>query len=90
MAYKYKALDLPYSEKSEFNTYRGNYDIAQQNIDFSGLENYIELLSEIHNKELTLNDYFFLRAKALLILGNIKEAFTSLFNKEMISSIVSL
>lgn len=42
MAYKYKALDLPYSEKSEFNTYRGNYDIAQQNIDFSGLEDYIE------------------------------------------------
>ena len=37
------------------------------------LENDIELLSEIHNKELTLNDYFFLRAKALLILGNIKE-----------------
>lgn len=42
MAYKYKALDLPYSEKSEFNTYRGNYDIAQQNIDFNGLEDYIE------------------------------------------------
>ena len=37
------------------------------------LESDIELLSEIHNKELTLNEYFFLRAKALLILGNIKE-----------------
>ena len=37
------------------------------------LETDIELLSEIHNKELTVNDYFFLRAKALLILGNIKE-----------------
>lgn len=42
MAYKYKALDLPYSEKSEFNTYRNNYDIAQQNIDFNSLENYVE------------------------------------------------
>jgi tetratricopeptide (TPR) repeat protein len=37
------------------------------------LESDIELLSEINNKELTLKDYFFLRAKSLLILGNIKE-----------------
>ena len=37
------------------------------------LENDIDLLSEINNNELTLNNYFFLRAKALLILGNIKE-----------------
>ena len=37
------------------------------------LESDIELLSEINNKELTLNDYLFLRAKSLLTLGNIKE-----------------
>jgi tetratricopeptide (TPR) repeat protein len=37
------------------------------------LETDIDLLSEINNNELTLNNYFFLRAKALLILGNIKE-----------------
>ncbi len=37
------------------------------------LEAGIELLSEINNKELNLNDYYFLRAKSLLILGNIKE-----------------
>ena len=37
------------------------------------LESDIELLSEINNKELTLNDYLFLRAKSLLLLGNIKE-----------------
>ena len=37
------------------------------------LESDIELLSEINNKELNLNDYYFLRAKSLLILGNIKE-----------------
>ena len=37
------------------------------------LETDINLLSEINNNELTLNNYFFLRAKALLILGNIKE-----------------
>ena len=37
------------------------------------LESDIELLSEINNKELTLNDYLFLRAKSLLTLGNLKE-----------------
>ena len=37
------------------------------------LETDIDLLSEINNNELTLNNYFFLRAKALLVLGNIKE-----------------
>jgi len=38
------------------------------------LESDIELLSEINNKELTINDFFFLRAKSLLLLGNIKES----------------
>ena len=37
------------------------------------LETDIELLSQINNNEITLNDYFFLRAKSFLILGNIKE-----------------
>ena len=37
------------------------------------LETDIDLLSEINNNELTLNNYFFLRAKALLVLGNIRE-----------------
>ena len=37
------------------------------------LESDIDLLSEINNGEMTLNNYFFLRAKSLLILGNTKE-----------------
>ena len=37
------------------------------------LETDLELLSHINNDELTLNDYFFLRAKSFLILGSIKE-----------------
>ena len=37
------------------------------------LETDIELLSTINNNGITLNDYFFLRAKSFLILGNIKE-----------------
>ena len=37
------------------------------------LESDLDLLSQINNNELTFNDYFFLRAKCLLILGNVKE-----------------
>ena len=37
------------------------------------LETDLELLSHINNNEITLNEYFFLRAKSFLILGNIKE-----------------
>ena len=37
------------------------------------LESDIDLLSEINNGEMSLNNYFFLRAKSLLILGNTKE-----------------
>ena len=37
------------------------------------LETDLDLLSYINNKELTLNDYLFLRAKCFLVLGNIKE-----------------
>ena len=37
------------------------------------LESDIDLLSEINNSEMSLNNYFFLRAKSLLILGNTKE-----------------
>ena len=37
------------------------------------LEADVDLLSYINNNDLTLNDYFFLRAKSFLILGNIKE-----------------
>jgi tetratricopeptide (TPR) repeat protein len=37
------------------------------------LESDIDLLSEINNGEMSLNNYFFLRAKSLLILGNAKE-----------------
>ena len=37
------------------------------------LETDVDLLSNINNNDLTLNDYFFLRAKSFLVLGNIKE-----------------
>ena len=37
------------------------------------LEADLELLTNINNNSLTINDYFFLRAKSLLILGNVKE-----------------
>jgi len=37
------------------------------------LETDIDLLSHINNNDLTLNEYFFLRAKCFLILGSIKD-----------------
>ena len=40
MAYKYKALDLPYSEQAEFNNYASNYNLPMQEIDFEGLADY--------------------------------------------------
>lgn len=40
MAYKYKALDLPYSEQAEFNNYVSNYNLPMQEIDFEGLADY--------------------------------------------------
>lgn len=42
MAYKYKALDLPYSEQAEFTNYVSNYNLPGQEIDFEGLADYEE------------------------------------------------
>lgn len=42
MAYKYKALDLPYSEQSTLSDYIENFNTSQRSIDYTALNEYIE------------------------------------------------
>ena len=42
MAYKYKALDLPYSEQSTLSDYIENFNTLRRSIDYTALNEYIE------------------------------------------------